>query len=207
MTLNVLALTVDFLICGLVVACIVIGARRGLVKSLAGLAIVVLALWGASFCAKQLTQPISDWLQPMVEQHMVQKLLPDNPEEYSNLPEMVQEIIEQSQETGHEAISAAVRELLTTIVHTAVYLVSFLLLLLLLWLISAPLKLMAKLPGISTLNRVCGGVLGLVTGILLAAVLLWAAAHFGWLTEETLEEGYLAKYFIGGRWMELLTSL
>ena len=51
----------------------IIGAKRGLIKSLMGIAILGVALVGASWCSGHLTEPVTEWIQPKVTQYVVKK--------------------------------------------------------------------------------------------------------------------------------------
>lgn len=54
----------DILVLAVLIAAAWLGARRGLLKSLAGLLIIVVALLGASWAADHLTEPVAQWIEP-----------------------------------------------------------------------------------------------------------------------------------------------
>ena len=69
-----MSLFADILVLAALVAAAWLGARRGLLKSLAGLLIVLVALWGASWAADHLTEPVAQWIEPRVTQRVERKL-------------------------------------------------------------------------------------------------------------------------------------
>lgn len=69
-----MSLFADILVLAALVAAAWLGARRGLLKSLAGLLIVLVALWGASWAADHLAEPVAQWIEPRVTQRVERKL-------------------------------------------------------------------------------------------------------------------------------------
>lgn len=67
------ALIADGVIVILLIAGVVIGAKRGLIRSLMGLFVVVGALIGATMLANNYTDPITDKIAPKIEDTMVEK--------------------------------------------------------------------------------------------------------------------------------------
>lgn len=65
------ALVIDGILAAVLLAGALIGAWRGLFKSLMGAAAVLLAMVGAVFLAGILTDPITDWIVPRVEDKVV----------------------------------------------------------------------------------------------------------------------------------------
>ena len=201
----------DIVIAAALVLAAVIGARKGLLKSLMGVVIVVVALIGASF--------VADALTPILEESIHEKL---NLQDTANaeamlsafhfsgesLQQLVEEIMAQVAETGQSLLSAVTDSVTHSIAYAAVYLVAFLALLLGLWLLSQPLHLAAKLPGLRTLNALGGGALGLLWGALLVFAAVWLLLRFDWvLTAEMVENSYLLYFFAHNSPLSLLTSL
>ena len=56
----------DILVLAALIVAAVVGARRGLLKSLAGLLIVVVSLLGAAWAADHLSGPVMRWVGPRV---------------------------------------------------------------------------------------------------------------------------------------------
>ena len=71
----------DMVIAAVLVLAVVIGAWKGLVKSLAGVVIVVAAFIGASFVANALAEPVADWLGPVIEEKILDKLTAEDLQE------------------------------------------------------------------------------------------------------------------------------
>ena len=54
----------------LVLLCMLIGMYRGMIRMLSGLAVLILALVGATFVSEQFTDTVTDVVTPMVESHV-----------------------------------------------------------------------------------------------------------------------------------------
>jgi len=67
----------DIVIAAVLVLSVVIGIKRGLLKSLAGVIIMILSFMGASWAANMLSGPVAKWLQPMLQETILQKWFPE----------------------------------------------------------------------------------------------------------------------------------
>ena len=146
-----MSLFADILVLAALVAAAWLGARRGLLKSLAGLLIVLVALWGASWAADHLTEPVAQWIEPRVTQRVERKLEESHAADAgqmlqafsfrgSGLQKMLDAVHQRVQQTGETVIRAVAQSIARSVVGTAVYVVVFLILLVLLWLLMKPLN-------------------------------------------------------------------
>lgn len=210
----------DILVLAALIAAAWLGARRGLLKSLAGLLIVVVALLGASWAADHLTEPVAQWIEPRVTQRVERKLEESHAADAgqmlqafsfrgSGLQKMLDTVHQRVQQTGETVIRAVAQSIARSVAGTAVYVVVFLILLVLLWLLVKPLNaLVTRLPLISTVNGLGGAALGLVCGGLLLFVAVWAMQRFGWLlTPELIDGTTLLKFFATQTPLGLLAAL
>jgi len=62
------ALVLDIIFAAALILSVLIGAKRGLFKSLMSLVVIIAALIGASFFANMFTEPVTDFVMPKVEQ-------------------------------------------------------------------------------------------------------------------------------------------
>ena len=87
--------------------------------------------------------------------------------------------------------------------------VALIVLLLALWLLMKPLNLLAtKLPLVSKVNAMGGGLLGLICGGLLLFALVWVMLRFGLLlTQELVDGTVLLKFFATNTPLGLLAAL
>ncbi len=210
---------VDIIIIGALILCTVIGARRGLLQSLAGVIIVVVAFFGASLAAEALSPPVAEWIGPMLEESIQEKLAQSNTADVDdmlgkfhfsggNLQKMAEDVVEKATQTGMSLLNAVADSVTHSVAYAIVYVVSFLLLLLVLWLAMKPLKLMTRLPGLHMLNCIGGGALGLVWGTLLTFLAVWLLLRFDWvLTPEMLRSSPVLRFFAENSPISLLTSL
>lgn len=139
-----MSLFADILVLAALVAAAWLGARRGLLKSLAGLLIVLVALWGASWAADHLTEPVAQWIEPRVTQRVERKLEESHAADAgqmlqafsfrgSGLQKMLDAVHQRVQQTGETVIRAVAQSIARSVAGTAVYVVVFLILLVLLW--------------------------------------------------------------------------
>ena len=139
----------DILVLAALIAAAWLGARRGLLKSLAGLLIVVVALLGASWAADHLSEPVTRWIEPRVTQRVEQKIEESHAVDAGqmlqalsfrgdSLQKLLDTVSQRVQETGESLIRAVSLSVARSVASTAVYVVSFLVLLALLWLLVTP---------------------------------------------------------------------
>lgn len=198
---------------------LILGARAGLVRTLAGLLIVVVALVGAGMIAATFTDPATRLVAPMIEKAVTQKVEeaitaetgrlnvervdPEIGELLSmlHLDEDVRESIadraEQTvRDSGASVISAVVESLCRTAIYGLLYILAFLGLWLLLHVLATAMDLLAKLPGLSFLNALGGAALGLVKGALVLFLAIWAARRLGVSFEtEEVARTYILQFF------------
>ena len=207
---------IDIILVLVLVISWIIGAHRGFLKSLMGIAVLGVSLAGASWSAAHLTQPVVDWLKPTVLQRVIDQFLPQGGSlsgvtmrsvPSSALSSKLQDMLDTAQVTAQTAVTDAVTSVLTQVVHASVFVVAFLVLLAVLWLITRPLEAASKLPAIHSIDAVGGGILGLLLGVLLVFILTWVCRRFGWLTAELVSQTYITRYFTGSGFMELITAL
>ena len=194
-----LPLIADILVGVALLLALIIGAKRGLLRSLISVGVIAASLLGAGWSASHLTEPIFRWIAPRMEK----RLIGESPLAGLNLklPDVFSGLVDSIQETGHELIMQRLTEMVKPIIHAAVYLITFLLLLVILRLLGKLLRIVEKLPIIKSCNKLGGALLGLLSGAIVVCVVLWAVNRFGWLPEGALEESFFAKYFSAGIWI------
>lgn len=194
-----LPLLPDILVGVVLLIGLIVGAKRGLLRGLMGAGVIVLALLGAAWCASHLTEPITQWITPLLEK----RIEAESPLAGLNihLPNFLSDLFSGIQEAGHDFILERVIELAHPIIYAAVYLITFLLLLFILRLLGKLLRIVEKLPIIKTCNRFGGAILGLISGAVIVSVVLWAVSRFGWLPQDVLSDSFFAKYFTADMWI------
>ena len=190
---------IDIIILAVLLLSVLIGARQGLFRALAGLVILILALVGASVLARTLTPAVTEWIFPIWEQR-VNETVEDTVEQ--QVPQQVQDLLERFgvdpvdrvEEAGSAAIVAATKEVMTSLTYSVLHLISFILLMVGLHLLARAIGLLLKIPFLREANAFGGAVIGLLRGVLLVYFLLWLAARFGysWNPEET----YILRAFL-----------
>jgi len=205
---------IDAIVVIILVAFVVYGTMRGLLRTLAGLVIVVVALVGAGMTAATFSEPVAGFVTPLVEARVSEKVQSVIAEQMGD-PEVQMDpesvplrdllerlgideavwgpLAERAQqsvtETGTAVVRAVTESLIYSVVYGLLYLLAFLLLLILLNILLKAMDLVTKLPVIHGLNALGGGILGLVEGALVLFLAVWVARKLGVSFETELFEG------------------
>lgn len=171
----------------------VLGAWRGLLRTLAGVLVVILSLAGAGIIASALSAPAAKLIAPVIEKRIEARLdeavrEQGRGEEPLALTELLDLLgVDQTRrealtgraqetvrETGASLAAAVVESLARSALYGVLYMISFLLLSVGLHLLARMLDAVLRLPGLCALNAWGGGLLGLAEGALLLFLAVWA---------------------------------
>lgn len=221
-----LAVIIDIVIVVSIVAFALHGAKRGLFQSLAGLVIVVVALFGAAIIAGTFAKPVAKLVTPMAEKYFSQEIaealervdvelpdmdiVPELPEDgvLKDVMASAGTILEGAVDTATTAASAAAENLIESIAYSMLFMIGFLLLMLLLHVLCAAMGLLTKLPVVHGLNSLGGAVFGLVQGVLLVFLVVFVLQHLGVaLDTAELQEAHILHIFRDNTLLEKLLSL
>ena len=197
---------IDIAVVVFLMAFTIYGARRGLLRALAGVVIVVLALVGAGMIAATFAPPAAKIVTPLVREHIAQRVEDaiaewDTAEDSGIDPQAVEEILKQLgveaetldtitdalQDAGTHAgsmvtdavMDTVVESLVRSVVYGILYVLSFILLMILLHILAGAAGLLTKLPGVHALNALGGALLGLAEGALLLFLAVWIGRKLG----------------------------
>ena len=200
---------IDAIAVAVLVGFLIWGARNGLLRSLAGLLTVVVALVGAGLIAGALAAPAARLTAPLIEEHIrrqVDDAMAVQSSQQVEMPELEMEedegfeiadllalmgldedvrdsLAEQAQEkiadTGEAIAVAVVESVAQSILYAVLFLVSFLALTVLLKLAIRAADLVLKLPGLHLLNTLGGAMVGLIEGALLIFLAIWVLRRLG----------------------------
>lgn len=213
-----------------------LGARRGLILSLCGLAALLVAVLGASFTARTLSPMVADALEPRfasaIEAQLNESLQEQAQEGAAALtPEDVPldgvlnalrdmgfyetliDRVDQAVEAGmtHAAASAAASvaaAVAQSVAYAVLFLAAFLIILILWKLLSHALDLVARLPGLHFLNKTGGALFGLVQACIVLWIALWVLQFWGGvLPADAAQRTHLLAFFMEHDPISLLTGL
>ena len=221
---NPAALIADLAICVVLALGLIIGAKRGFIKSVAGIAVLIVAIFGATMLANILTEPVTQFVEPVVQQRMAEKLAqtPTHTgssqaaasEMLQNLhfdTELIAKLAEKAadkvHETGATLLAAVVNSVVATVVHAVIFFVVFIVLMIVLSLIVKALDLTAKLPVVRTANGFGGAVVGLLKSLLLVVLGIWVLRRFGWLSDRLVADTLILRFFATHSLMDLIMAL
>ena len=172
---------------------VILGIRKGFVRSLCSLLAIFVALVGAFYAAKGLSSVAVQLIGPHVSDAIAQKL--QNWPALSGtgalssdklvpflqgmgLSENLARAIQERLIASGGSVTASLNQVLAdstvrAIVFSVLFLLTFVIILVLWALLSRVLDLVARLPVLNFLNRTLGGLLGFVQGMILLLILRW----------------------------------
>ena len=230
------ALIIDLVLAAVLAVFALLGARKGLIRSLMALVSVVVALIGATLLTAMFVEPVTDLVYPKVEERVLEQFERDIPSDAlaaedgdlsagGLLPDELSEALDTLKRFGvsddaidgvtksvtDSAVSAAERAaylLVKTIVQAALFLAFFLALMLLLRLLTHGLDRLFSLPVLAQLNSLGGAALSLVEGALLLFLVIYLAPRLGvtWFADHAAGTHLLA-WFLNNTPRSIIASL
>lgn len=195
-------LMLDLAAAAVLVIGLIVGAKRGLWRSLTEALMLIAALLGALLIAGKLADPVTEWVYPKVEDWAVEQageavrtatggespaidpsLLYETLEKLGVPREKAEALLrsvgESAEDTLDEALSGAAKLMVHALAQTALFLLSFLVLILALKLLIGAVDLVMKLPVLSTMNGLGGAIFGLISAAVVLLLVLTVCRRFG----------------------------
>lgn len=227
----------DILIAVVLIFCIYSGIKKGLIRSVAGILVLIISITGAAMLTRSLTPPVTSIVAPVTEtilqdnfdevystldklpdQTTVQStvnVLMNNDElkelfdklsiDESDLTEAFSSITDATQNLADSTIEAIAYSITEPIVSFLLWFVLISLLNFVLNIIVNSLNLVAKLPVLRLGNKLGGGIIGFIRGVIFVWIIVAVVNKFQLFTlEEGLESTYLLHYFVNFNLIELL---
>ena len=182
------AVIIDAIVVVVLLAFAIRGARQGLIRALAGLVMVIVALVGAGMIAATFSGPAAKLAAPVIQKHITSRVeeamavqtggAPEEAGEETRVEDLLallgldedvrgslaEQAEEQIRDAGASIVSAVVESMVGSVAYGVLFILSFLLLLLMLHVLVGAMDLVMKLPLLHGLNSLGGGALGLVEG-------------------------------------------
>ena len=226
------AVIIDAIVVVLLLAFAIWGARQGLVRALAGLVMVIVALVGAGMIAATFSGPAARLAAPVIQKHITSRVeeamavqTDSTPEEVGEEPRvedllvllgldedvrgsLAEQAEEQIRDAGASIVSAVVESMVGSVAYGVLFILTFLALLLMLHVLLGAMDLVMKLPLLHGLSTLGGGALGLIDGTLVLFLAVWAARRLGISFEtEALAEAHILRIFTTNTPLSLLSFL
>lgn len=224
---------IDIVVIVVLVGFTIYGARRGLLRALAGLLVVIVALVGAGIVAATFTQPVTKLVTPLIADYIEKKVdaaikesvqapTSQDDEDDSSVEELLdllgldrevreslaEQAMEKIEDTGATIAMAVVESLAQSIIYGILYIVSFVGLSILLRVLLRAMDLVLQLPGLHLLNSLGGAAVGLVEGALLLFLVVWVLRRLGVSFEtEALASAHILRIFTSNTPLSVLTFL
>lgn len=213
--------TVDWMILLVIVIYVIAGFRKGFIATIASALGTLAALVVALFAASTLKEPVGAMFAPFltgsVNRHVPQL------QEYSgsvndlwnsisgylqvilNDHGISPETLESSEDPAGTLLDAIVRSVGESMAYIVIFFIAFIVLRIAIYLVVGMLDLIASLPVIHSFNALLGGLVGLITGVLLCTIVLWAIklvvpsaySDAGILSPAVMSESAIASKLVG----------
>lgn len=203
-----------------------LGVRRGLVLTICGLLSILVALGGAKVAADTVSPMVAEAITPRIATSVAGKLeanvsqsIQDAGANAANsldgilsifgmgeagakLTEQIQDAIQSGLQPSLETAAQSVaKEVAQPVAWWGVYAVAFGLIVLLWNLITKLLDLVAKLPVLNLANRLMGGGIGLLKGLLIVGLACYLILHFGLVSAAEIQESVFLRFFANFSWV------
>ena len=213
--------TVDWMILLVIVIYVIAGFRKGFIATIASALGTLAALVVALFAASTLKEPVGAMFAPFVT-GSVNRHVPQL-QEYSgsvndlwnsisgylqvilNDHGISPETLESSEDPAGTLLDAIVRSVGESMAYIVIVFIAFIVLRIAIHLVVGMLDLIASLPVIHSFNALLGGLVGLITGVLLCTIVLWAIklvvpsaySDAGILSPAVMSESAIASKLVG----------
>lgn len=220
---------IDVLIAAVLLVFLILGSHQGFVLTLCSLAAVLVALVGANLVADALAPKLADALEPRLAQSiqadLEKRALAAGSDagsqtgvsdvlaalrERGGLYEWAAGKLEDTLEAGiaqtaAQTAASAASAVAEQIAHGLLFVIGFLVVLLAWTLLSHALDLVARLPGLSGLNRAAGALLGLVKGLVVVYLAAWVLCDLtGLISSETVSQTQLLRFLTAHSPLDML---
>lgn len=213
--------TVDWMILLVIVIYVIAGFRKGFIATIASALGTLAALVVALFAASTLKEPVGAMFAPFVT-GSVNRHVPQL-QEYSgsvndlwnsisgylqvilNDHGISPETLESSEDPAGTLLDAITRSVGESMAYIVIFFIAFIVLRIAIHLVVGMLDLIASLPVIHSFNALLGGLVGLITGVLLCTIVLWAIklvvpsaySDAGILSPAVMSESAIASKLVG----------
>ena len=213
--------TVDWMILLVIVIYVIAGFRKGFIATIASALGTLAALIVALFAASTLKEPVGAMFAPFVT-GSVNRHVPQL-QEYSgsvndlwnsisgylqvilNDHGISPETLESSEDPAGTLLDAITRSVGESMAYIVIFFIAFIVLRIAIHLVVGMLDLIASLPVIHSFNALLGGLVGLITGVLLCTIVLWAIklvvpsaySDAGILSPAVMSESAIASKLVG----------
>lgn len=213
--------TVDWMILLVIVIYVIAGFRKGFIATIASALGTLAALIVALFAASTLKEPVGAMFAPFVT-GSVNRHVPQL-QEYSgsvndlwnsisgylqvilNDHGISPETLESSEDPAGTLLDAITRSVGESMAYIVIFFIAFIVLRIAIHLVVGMLDLITSLPVIHSFNALLGGLVGLITGVLLCTIVLWAIklvvpsaySDAGILSPAVMSESAIASKLVG----------
>ncbi len=224
------AILIDVVLLAVLLLFIALGAHRGFILTLFSLAAVIVALVGANLAADILAPKLAASIEPKlaqsIQETLEERILTASTEDEPSVVDVLAALKEKGgfyqwaadqledtlhsgiTETASQAAAAAAAMVAQQLAHGLIFLIGFFAVLLIWTLLSHALDLVARLPGLSSLNRTAGGILGCLKGIIVLYLAAWILCDLtGFISSETASQTHLLSLLVQHSPLELFALL
>lgn len=198
---------IDLIIIVIMVATILIGLKKGLISSVIDILAVIVALILALVLCKPITNLIientnfDENLSNTISQNIPLSDTDFTISEESNLPsgviDYINEITSNINTSKEDAFNAIGRDLAGAIITFIVFIITFVIIRIILTILKVVSKIIDKIPLIGQINKIGGGILGAIEGIIIIFAILALISVISPLIANTNLLEYINSSYIG----------
>ena len=230
--MNYTVLLLDAVIAAVLLFFFLRGRKKGLILTLCGLAAFFVAIIGARMAVDAFSPMVADHLQPHLAAafgeefsaglgEKLDELLSSDAQNdnaivkllitfgvYDEVTQAIRDAVSgPASQTAAGAAAALARSVAEAIAAVLTFIAAFLLILIAWWLLSHTLDLAARLPVLNGLNRLLGGLFGLLQGMLILFLAAWVLRLLDVIPPELTAQTTLLKFFLSANPTELFTGI
>ena len=208
---------IDLVIVGVLLLGLGLGAKRGFLQTLGGVAATVVSFIGAGVAAAALSGTVAKWIRPILEKKISSSghagsTAADMVESAGFFGETAKRIADRGgdlvQQTKESLVTAVTDGIAQSVAYAIVFLAAFVVLMILCRLVLRALKLVGNLPGLHLLDLLGGGILGLGVAALLVFVAVWLLQRLQLvITQDMVSQSAILRFFVDHSPMDWITSL
>lgn len=203
----IIELAADLIAVAVLVLFLIRGGRRGLFLAMNRFVRFVLAVFAAQYVAGWLTPVLAEWFAPQMVPYIAEKLSDTVARAVATegeglgvlalIPDMA-DVVAGAAGAVADTVAAGIAYMVAkAVLWVVVFLLAYVVARLLLRLLRRIFEAADHLPGLHFLNHLCGGLLGLIEGCLVAALAAALLVYFNVLSPSLIQRTYILRFLAG----------
>lgn len=203
----IIELAADLITVAVLVIFLIRGSRRGLFLAMNRFVRFVLAVFAAQYAAGWLTPVLAEWFAPQMVPYIAEKLSDTIARAMATEGEGlgvlalipgVAEVVADAAGAVADTVAAGIAYVVAkAVLWVVLFLLAYVVARLLLRLLRRIFEAADHLPGLHFLNHLCGGLLGLIEGVVFVIFAIWLLRSLDLLPQSLVWRTYIMRFFAG----------